>query len=241
MPYFIERHLLYNPDDIQYPALQKHTKYLMNITNTSKVETKSSNQSANTFVLETDKSIENYNSTEVLNTSKASINLELVGNRTLTHMGEQSTWFSVRSTSNTTHSYTIQSTKALNGTVFGPLYLSKTIVLACSKNDKLTHSLVTYWRGHCLVPNLSSKALLLVDSFPSHANPEVDKDLKNFEYRVIPPKTTSFIQLQPLDIYYNRQYKMIPRRIYDHVRVGEIDINLVERNNIITLQPLVHS
>ncbi|CAF3825931.1 unnamed protein product [Rotaria magnacalcarata] len=206
---------------------------------TSKVETKSSNQSANTFVLETDKSIENYNSTEVLNTSKASINLELVGNRTLTHMGEQSTWFSVRSTSNTTHSCTIQSTKALNGTVFGPLYLSKNIVLACSKNDKLTHSLVTYWRDHCLVPNLSSKALLLVDSFPSHANPEVDKDLKNFEYRVIPPKTTSFIQ--PLDIYYNRQYKMIPRRVYDHVRVGEIDINLAERNNIIKLQPLVHS
>ncbi|CAF5138719.1 unnamed protein product, partial [Rotaria magnacalcarata] len=100
-------------------------------------------------------------------------------------------------------------------------------------------SLVTYWRDHCLVPNLISKTLLLVDSFPSHANPEVYKDLKNFEHRVIPPKTTSFIQ--PLDVYYNRQYKMILRRVYDHVRLDEIDINSAERNNIIKLQSLVHS
>ncbi|CAM4778789.1 unnamed protein product [Rotaria magnacalcarata] len=216
------------------------------------------NQSANTFVLETNKLIENYNSSEVLNTDQVGINLELVGNRTLTHMGEQSTWCSVRSTNNTTHSYTIQSTIALNGTVFGPLYVclkepsgrisdrikknlfnAKNIVLTCSKSGKLTSSLVTYWRDNCLVPNLPSTALLLVDSFPSHANPEVYKDLKNFEYRVIPPKTTSFIQ--PLDVYYNRQYKMILRRVYDHVRLDEIDINLAERNNIIKLQSLVHS
>ncbi|CAF3591634.1 unnamed protein product [Rotaria sp. Silwood1] len=81
------------------------------------------NQSADTFVLETNKLIENYNSSEVLNTDQVGINLELVGNRTLTHMGEQSTWCSVRSTNNTTHFYTIQSTIALNGTVFGPLYV----------------------------------------------------------------------------------------------------------------------
>ena len=194
----------------------------------------------------------------MFNSDEVGINLEVVGHRTLTYVGEQSTWGSVRSASNTSHSYTIQSTIALNGTVFGPLYIclkgpsghlservkrnlfnAKNIVLTCSKSGKLTSSLLTYWRDHCLIPNISSKALLLIDSFSTYANPEIYRNLTNFEYPTIPPKTTSIIQ--PLDIYYDRQYKIIVRRIYDHVRLDNISINMAERNNIIKLHSLVHS
>ena len=57
-------------------------------------------------------------------------------------------------------------------TVFGPLYLclkeptghvsdrikknlfhAQTVVVTCSESGKLTSSLVTYWRDHCLIPN----------------------------------------------------------------------------------------
>ncbi len=34
------------------------------------------------------------------------------------------------------------------------LFNAKNIVLMCSKSGKLTSSLVTYWRDHCLIPNL---------------------------------------------------------------------------------------
>ncbi|CAF3058441.1 unnamed protein product [Rotaria sp. Silwood2] len=215
-------------------------------------------EAATKFVAETSKFIEKYNPNEVLNTDQVGINFELYDNRTLTYMGEQSTWSSVRSVYNTTHSYTIQNTITMRGTVFGPLYLclkeqtghmsdkikenlfhAQNVVVTCSKSGKLTSSLVTYWRDHCLIPNLSSKTLLLVDSFPSHANPDVYKHLKDFEFRVIPPKTTSIIQ--PLDVYYNRQYKMILRRIFDYVRLDDIHINLAERNNVIKLHSLVNS
>ncbi|CAF1541711.1 unnamed protein product, partial [Rotaria sp. Silwood1] len=119
------------------------------------------------------------------------------------------------------------------------LFHAQNVVVTCSKSGKLTSSLVTYWRDHCLIPNLSPKTLLLVDSFPSHANPDVYKRLKDFAFRVIPPKTTSTIQ--PLDVYFNRQYKLILRRIFNHVRLDDIHINLAERNNVIKLHSLVHS
>jgi len=146
----------------------------------------------------------------------------------------------------------------MDGTVLNPLYIclkevsgrisenskknlfkAKNIVVTCSKSGKLTSSLVTYWRDQCLIPNLRSRTLLLLDSLPHQVNPQVYEGLKHFEYTVIPPKTTSIIQ--PLDVYYNRQHKKIVRRIYDHVRLDEIDINLSERNNLIKLQSLVHS
>ncbi|CAF2783611.1 unnamed protein product [Rotaria sp. Silwood2] len=210
-------------------------------------------QSAKTFVLATNKIIEGYGPNPVLNTEHIGIELEPHGDSTLTHSGERSPWSSVRSLGAATHSYTIQPIITMEGSVSNPLYIclkevsghisenlkknlfnAKNIVLTCSKSGKLTSSLVTYWRDQCLIPNLRSRTLLLVDSLPHQVHPEVYKGLKHFEHTVIPPKTTSMIQ--PLDVYYNRQHKKIVRRIYDHIRLNEIDINLSERNNLIKLQ-----
>ncbi|CAF1460214.1 unnamed protein product, partial [Rotaria sordida] len=165
-----------------------------------------------------------------------------ISSRRITN-GEKSTWGSVRSLGAATHTDTIQPTIAMDGSVLNPLYMclkeplgrigdnvkknlfhAKNIILTCSKSGKLTSSLVTYWVNQCLFPNLRSRTLLLVDSLPHQVHPEVYEGLKHFEYRVIPPKTTSMIQ--PLDVYYNRQHKKIVRRIYDHVRLDEININL---------------
>ena len=172
------------------------------------------------------KIIERYNLNKVLNTNQVEINLEVYGNRTLTRMGKKPTWNLVRSIGETTHSHTKQRAITLDGTVFDPLYLclkeptghtsdyikknlfnSENIGLKCSKSGKLISSLVIYCCNHCLILNLPTKALLIVDSFPFHANSWLYKNLKIFEYRIILPKTTSTIQ--PLDVFYNRQYKMI--------------------------------
>ncbi|CAF4040341.1 unnamed protein product, partial [Rotaria sp. Silwood1] len=174
-------------------------------------------QSAKNFVLETNKIIEGYTPNQVLNTDQIGVELEVHGGRTLTHSGEKSTWGSVRSLWAATHAYTIQPITTMDGCVLNPLYMclkevsgrigdnvkknlfhAKNIVLTCSKSGKLTLSLVTYWVNQCLIPNLQSRTLLLVDSLPHQVHPEVYKGLKHFEYRVIPPKTTPIIQ--PLDV-----------------------------------------
>ncbi|CAF1148820.1 unnamed protein product [Rotaria sordida] len=118
------------------------------------------NQSAKHFVLETNKIIEGYSPNQVLNTDQIGIELEPHGNRTLTYSGEKSTWGSVRSLGAATHTYTIQPTITMDGSVLNPLYMclkepsgrigdnvkknlfhAKNIVLTCSKSGKLTSSL----------------------------------------------------------------------------------------------------
>ncbi|CAF0921229.1 unnamed protein product [Adineta steineri] len=216
------------------------------------------NKSADDFVKATNKIIQLYAPNQIFNTDQLGIELEPHSDRTLTYSGEKSTWGSVRSLGAATHSYTIQPTITMDGCVLNPLYIclkepsgrisenlkkklfkAKNIIVTCSKSGKLTSSLVTYWLDKCLVPNLRSRTLFLLDSLPHQVNPTIYEGLNNFDYRVIPPKTTAFIQ--PLDVYYNRQHKNIVRRMYDHVRLDGIDVNLSERNNLIKLQSLVHS
>ena len=80
-------------------------------------------EAATNFVSETSKFSEQYNRNEILNTDQVGINIELYNNPTLTYMGESSTWNSVRSVYNTTHSCTIQNIITMRRNVFGPLYL----------------------------------------------------------------------------------------------------------------------
>ena len=47
--------------------------------------------------------------------------------------------------------------------------------------------------------------------------------------------------IQPLDVYFNRQYKLITRKMYDYVRLYGIEINLSQRNNIIRMNSLIYN
>lgn len=56
---------------------------------------------------------------------------------------------------------------------------------------------------------------------------------------MIPKNTTC--DIQPLDRYFDRQMKILIKRLYHHVAIEQVDINLWERNNIIKLISLVHN
>ena len=123
------------------------------------------------------------------------------------------------------------------------LFVPKNVVITCSSSGKLTASLVSYWLEKCLLPSMNKTCLLLSDSWSAQNDKKIYESSKiNGKYveRIqIPQHTTS--DIQSLDKYYNRQMKNFLKRLYNHVALDRIPINLYERNNIIKLVSLVHN
>lgn len=64
-------------------------------------------------------------------------------------------------------------------------------------------------------------------------------NVRNLKRLVIPKHTTA--QIQPLDVFYNYQHKYITRRLFDRVRLDDLNVNLSERNNVIRTQALIYN
>ena len=199
---------------------------------------------------------------EIFNTDQVGIEKELYSNRNyLVVRRKKTTYGSVTSKNATTHSYIIQPMINLDGRLVGPMYLCleetkgrlgdtvqrnlfqpKNVIITCSTSGKLTSSLVKYWKDRVLSKSIGRKALILSDLWTGHNDESIDKDLKSIGKTVkrlqIPPKTTSHIQ--PLDKYFNRQIKVLAKKIYNRVALDQLGINLYERNNIIKLVSLLH-
>ena len=93
------------------------------------------------------------------------------------------------------------------------------------------------------MPSIGSKTLPLSDSWSAQNDDNIYGDLKSIGKTVhriqIPPKTTSDIQL--LHKYFNRQIKILAKKAYNRVALGELNVSLHERNNIIKLVSFIHN
>ncbi|CAF4028991.1 unnamed protein product [Rotaria sp. Silwood1] len=217
------------------------------------------NNSATHFIRKIKKLLPHYRQRNVLNTDHSDLEIEIVGNRTLSFKGEKAIFGKVRSVHNTPHSYTVQFIISLTSQPIGTCYLclkgkngymfdnikrnlfqAFNVTITCSKSGKLSSSLVKYWIEKVLEPTVGNeKVLLLLDSWSGQTDEQLYSKMKHLQLEIVPKKTT--VMTQPLDITYNRQYKHIVRTIYDHVRLYDIDCNLSLRNNIIKLTPLCYS
>ena len=201
-----------------------------------------------------------YNEDFVLNADQVGLQFEFPATRTLSYRGEKTTLATVRSRNASTHRYTVQLTISMSGKIVGPIYVClkeingelsdnikanlpqmKNVVVTCSASGKLTTSLVEYWRDKCLIPSLlSEKTLLISDCWSGQTYHKGMYDsIKELKRLKIPWKITS--KIQPLDVFFNRQWKVIARRIYERVLLDELEIHLAQRNNIIHLQSLIHN
>ncbi|CAF2120193.1 unnamed protein product [Rotaria magnacalcarata] len=203
-----------------------------------------------------------FNLSQILNTDQVGIEKEVYSKRTLSFAGEKKTFGAVASKNATTHSYTVQPTISLGGKQIGPIFLClqeptgkmgetvkknlfepSNVIITCSSSGKLTSSLVTYWRDNCLLPYIGKKCLLLSDSWSGQNDASIYDKVncknKHLTRIQIPQKTTN--ELQPLDVYYNRQMKNFIKKIYSRVNLDEIPIHMHERNNIIKIVSLVHN
>ncbi|CAF2838549.1 unnamed protein product, partial [Rotaria sp. Silwood2] len=215
--------------------------------------------SANNFVSKVKKLLPHYRQSNVLNTDQSGLEIEMVGNRTLSFKGEKATFGKVRSVYNTSHSYTVQFIISLSGEPTGTCYLclkekdghmsdnikknlfqAFNVTATCSKSGKLSSSLVKYWIQKVLKPAVGNeKVLLLLDTWGGQTDEQLYSKMKHLRLEIIPKKTTAMVQ--PLDITFNRQYKHLVRTVYDHVRLYDIDCNLSQRDNIIKLTSLCYN
>jgi hypothetical protein len=92
-----------------------------------------------------------------------------------------------------------------------------------------------------LGPSVNKECLLLSDSYSGQNDPKLYQDIKSKSIqRIMIPENTTY-DIQSLDRYFNRQMKILIKRVHHHVLIEQIDINLWERNNIIKLISLVHN
>jgi len=147
----------------------------------------------------------------------------------------------VQNVNSLTHSYTIQVLISNSGHLapklficfqeqggkFGPQVGASVqenqpdnLVVTCTTSGKLTKSSLVFWVKSCLDPIVTEQTLLLQDSRTTQGDQAVyHENLTNpamLEVRTIPPKATKYIQ--PLDVYFFRQYKIFVRRFQDEVR-----------------------
>ena len=213
-------------------------------------------QSADEFVSNVRKISCQYSSECILNTDQCGLQLEMFSNRTLSHQEEKVTLSAVRSINDRKYSYTVQPIISISGNSVGPsflclqeasgclgdtvkknLFAPSNIVLTCSKSTKLTSSLIEYWTDNVLAPVIKNKDYLLIsDPWSAQSAVTIYKDFPNVKRFEIPKQNTGMIQ--PLDVYFNRQYKMIGRKLDEYVRLHCIDINLAQ---IIRMNSLIHN
>ena len=217
-------------------------------------------KTADNFVAEATKLIPKYKLDSVLNADQSSFHYEIASNRTLSYVGEKTTYLSVRSTNAKTHSYTVMSIINANGQLLNPVFIclqepigslpvrkeifsASNTVITCSTSGKLSKSLVEYWIREVLDKVVGSRFLLLVDQWSPQADINAYEDNltngQSCKLLVIPKRTTS--TKQPCDTYFFRQWKELTKRIYHRVSLDELDVDLRSRDSIIKLQSLVHN
>lgn len=214
-----------------------------------------------TFVEEVKSQISANQMATVINTDQSGFNYEIATKRTHDIRGSKHTWVQAKSVNATTHSYTIQPCLTSNGSLlsklyiifqepkgyFGPFvqkeiskFLPSNMVVKCSKSGKMNKVLLKEFYEKCIKPEINGKFYLLQDSWKGQTDiiPLNAVFGENCQLFTIPPKTTGHIQ--PLDVYFFRQYKIFARKIYEHINLHKVQtLNMTLRINIIIMHSFI--
>ena len=206
--------------------------------------------------------IPHFDRSKVFNTDQSGFSKELHTNHTLEIIGERRVKARVQSVSALTHSYTIQPLISMDGTLYSPMLLvlqepkgvfgpvvsqrmkrPPNFVIKASRSHIVTKEIVKDWFIDQYFPVAGNNSLLILDALPAYRDRSLINALKppntNYEVRSIPEGGTKYVQ--PLDVFFFRQWKAFAKFIHDHVIMEDIDVNMFSRDEIIILQSLIHN
>lgn len=119
------------------------------------------------------------------------------------------------------------------------MFRAANVSISCSSSGKLTQSHVKYWADNVYNKFCGDKSLLLLDSWTGQKKDSLFSGVHGCRRMTIPPNTTSIAQ--PLDVFFNRQWKVYVRTMHNRVQLDDIPISLSSRDNIIKMTSLVHN
>ncbi|PIC14116.1 hypothetical protein B9Z55_027390 [Caenorhabditis nigoni] len=104
-----------------------------------------------------------------------------------------------------------------------------------SHSGIMTSRLAEEWMEKCLLPSIPDRSLLLLDSWFGFNSMKLLRAVarKKLEIVTFPPRTTG--QLQPLDLFFNRQLKCFLRKLQDEIRLKNNDFTISNRNNLLKI------
>lgn len=196
---------------------------------------------------------------QIFNTDQTGYQYEMSRDRTLDHVGVKQVAVQVMNQFSTAHSYTVQPLISMAGKLlpklmivlqekdgkFGPrvyesLLKPPNCFITCSRSGKVELPILRNWTINCLVPYIGDQACLIVNSYSSHRDREVFQvQGKEIQVKINPPGATPI--LQPLDVFFFRQWKSFSKKFTDRVLLDNLPIQLHNRNNIIKLHALIHN
>ncbi|RWS15315.1 telomerase-binding protein EST1A-like protein [Dinothrombium tinctorium] len=217
-------------------------------------------EKVNSFRISSQQLYPEYLPNQILNSDQMAFAYEFVSKRTLSYVGEKDIKVSIKSKNKTTHTYTVMPMINYDGELLSPLYIclreingefgpivKKTlpnfnnIYVDCSSSGKMTTYNVKKWTENVLKPNIQSKCLLNLDSYTAQIKQKLYDDVLGPEkcrLLIIPGKTTSI--LQPLDVFFNLQYRFLYKRIVKENKFQKL-CDLGMRNEILKLHSIIHN
>lgn len=214
------------------------------------------------FIAKVRKELHLYDVSKVFNTDQSGFNKEIHTRATLAFIGKRRIEARVKSQSALTHSYTIQPLVSMDGTLHTPMLVvlqesngvfgvrvmetmkkPPNLYLKAGRSHIVTKQIVQDWFTELHFPTAGEKSLLLVDALPAYKDRSVIDQMKpatcKYDVMTIPEGGTGYIQ--PLDRLFFRQWKLFAKEIHDHIINEDIDINMFARDEIITMQSLIHN
>lgn len=185
------------------------------------------------------------------NADQSRFEYEMIRNRTLAKKGEKIVESRVVSPNAVSHSYTIQVHLSKSGQLgskifivfkelanqFGPrvqeevnsvLQICPNIAVTATTSGKFTTKVMQDWFSDVFAEDLQPRTVLLLDAWTGQgSNAQLETLVENVEIAYLPKLSTRYIQ--PLDVYFFRQYKILARNITEVCRDSHFSDNSVAK------------
>ncbi|KAK0420942.1 hypothetical protein QR680_014981 [Steinernema hermaphroditum] len=171
--------------------------------------------------------LSNMDHDKVYNTDQSGIQMELRSGRTLTFMGVKQVEVTCQRENALTHSVTIQPAISASGTLQLPMLVCfgernppqcfdaqlqpyQNLKCCHSTSGNMSSILFEEWVRNVYLPAAGEGSVLIIDSWSGYAKAKETFE-REIEFSTIPAKATSLVQ--PLDLFFNRQFKSFYRRL----------------------------